>query len=55
VIGAATLSPDRPNEPRQLHLHWPQTQNWVFVLVRLRRGGAFALLVDQLLALMEAG
>jgi osmoprotectant transport system permease protein len=56
VIGAATLStPIGQTSLGNYIFTGLQTQNWVFVLFGCAAAAAFALLVDQLLALMEAG
>ena len=56
VIGAATLStPIGQTSLGNYIFTGLQTQNWVFVLFGCAAAAAFALAVDQLLALMEAG
>ena len=56
VIGAATLStPIGQTSLGNYIFTGLQTQNWVFVLFGCVAAAAFALAVDQLLALMEAG
>jgi osmoprotectant transport system permease protein len=56
VIGAATLStPIGQTSLGNYIFTGLQTQNWVFVLFGCVAAAAFALLVDQLLALMENG
>jgi osmoprotectant transport system permease protein len=56
VIGAATLStPIGQTSLGNYIFTGLQTQNWVFVLFGCTAAAAFALLVDQLLALMENG
>ena len=48
------LHADRPDQPRQLHLHRTADRKLGVRAVRLRRGRALALLVDRLLALAES-
>lgn len=56
VIGAATLStPIGQTSLGNYIFTGLQTQNWVFVLFGCAAAAIFALLVDQLLALMESG
>jgi osmoprotectant transport system permease protein len=56
VIGAATLStPIGQTSLGNYIFTGLQTQNWVFVLFGCAAAAIFALLVDQLLALMETG
>jgi osmoprotectant transport system permease protein len=56
VIGAATLStPIGQTSLGNYIFTGLQTQNWVFVLFGCAAAAAFALAVDQLLALMEIG
>jgi osmoprotectant transport system permease protein len=56
VIGAATLStPIGQTSLGNYIFTGLQTQNWVFVLFGCAAAAAFALAVDQLLALMEMG
>jgi osmoprotectant transport system permease protein len=56
VIGAATLStPIGQTSLGNYIFSGLQTQNWVFVLFGCAAAAIFALLVDQLLALMETG
>ena len=56
VIGAATLStPIGQTSLGNYIFAGLQTQNWVFVLFGCVAAAIFALLVDQLLALMESG
>jgi len=56
VIGAATLStPIGQTSLGNYIFTGLQTQNWVFVLFGCAAAAIFALIVDQLLALMEAG
>jgi osmoprotectant transport system permease protein len=56
VIGAATLStPIGQTSLGNYIFTGLQTQNWVFVLFGCAAAAVFALLVDQLLALMENG
>jgi osmoprotectant transport system permease protein len=56
VIGAATLStPIGQTSLGNYIFTGLQTQNWVFVLFGCAAAAAFALAVDQLLALMEVG
>src|SRR3954467_730320 len=56
VIGAATLStPIGQTSLGNYIFTGLQTQNWVFVLFGCAAAAAFALLIDQLLALMERG
>ena len=56
VIGAATLStPIGQTSLGNYIFTGLQTQNWVFVLFGCAAAAAFALAVDQLLALMETG
>jgi osmoprotectant transport system substrate-binding protein/osmoprotectant transport system permease protein len=56
VIGAATLStPIGQTSLGNYIFTGLQTQNWVFVLFGCFAAAVFALIVDQLLALMEAG
>src|SRR5215213_11454122 len=56
VIGAATLStPIGQTSLGNYIFTGLQTQNWVFVLFGCAAAAVFALLVDQLLALMETG
>ncbi len=56
VIGAATLStPIGQTSLGNYIFTGLQTQNWVFVLFGCGAAAAFALAVDQLLALMETG
>ena len=56
VIGAATLStPIGQTSLGNYIFTGLQTQNWVFVLFGCAAAAIFALLVDQLLALMENG
>jgi osmoprotectant transport system permease protein len=56
VIGAATLStPIGQTSLGNYIFTGLQTQNWVFVLFGCAAAAAFALAIDQLLALMEVG
>jgi osmoprotectant transport system substrate-binding protein/osmoprotectant transport system permease protein len=56
VIGAATLStPIGQTSLGNYIFTGLQTQNWVFVLFGCTAAAAFALVVDQLLALVESG